>query len=130
MLKWRRESILDVYSLLIALFLFASPWLFAYANPTAKLDLWASSGAVAVVSIATLVAFSMWEEWLNLLLGAWLMLSPWVIGFTHTRAMHFSVGIGVAVAFFAAIELFLIYDASTPEPASQDPASHGPAAGG
>jgi hypothetical protein len=130
MLKWRRESILDIYSLLIALFLFVTPWLFAYANPKAKLDLWASSGAVAVVSIATLVAFSMWEEWLNLLLGAWLMLSPWVIGFTHTRAMHFSIGIGVAVAFFAAIELFLVYDASTRDPTSQDPASHGPAAGG
>ena len=121
--KWRKESVLDIYNLLLALFLFATPWLFAYGNADAKIDLWASSAAVAVVSIATFVAFSIWEEWLNLLLGAWLILSPWVIGFAHTRAMHYSIGIGAAVAFFAAVELLLIYDASTQDPVSRSSAS-------
>ena len=101
--KWRKESILDIYSLLLAI----------------KIDVWASSAAVAAVSIATLVAFSVWEEWLNLLLGAWLILSPWVIGFAHTRAMHYSIGIGATVAFFTAIELLLVYDASTQDPVSR-----------
>ena len=32
MLKWRRESVLDIYNLVLALFLFITPWLFAYAN--------------------------------------------------------------------------------------------------
>ena len=40
------------------------------------------------------------------------------------RAMHFSIGIGVVIAFLAALELFLLYDADhaaapqggTPEP--------------
>jgi hypothetical protein len=39
--------------------------------------------------------------------------SPWVLGFAHTRAMHFSIGIGSAVAFLAALELFLIFDNSS-----------------
>ena len=121
--KWRKESVLDVYNLLLALFLFATPWLFAYGNADAKIDLWASSAAVAAVSIATFVTFSIWEEWLNLLLGAWLILSPWVIGFAHTRAMHYSIGIGAAVAYFAAVELLLIYDASTRDPVSPSSAS-------
>ena len=121
--KWRKESVLDIYNLLLALFLFATPWLFAYGNADAKIDLWASSAAVAAVSIATFVAFSIWEEWLNLLLGAWLILSPWVIGFAHTRAMHYSIGIGAAVAYFAAVELLLIYDASTQDPVSPSSAS-------
>jgi SPW repeat len=121
--KWRKESVLDIYNLLLALFLFATPWFFAYGNADAEIDLWGSSAAVAAVSIATFVAFSIWEEWLNLLLGAWLILSPWVIGFAHTRAMHYSIGIGAAVAYFAAVELFLIYDASTQDPVFPSSAS-------
>jgi SPW repeat len=119
MLKWYKESILDIYSLLLALFLFATPWLFAFRNGEAKMDVWASSAAVAVVSILALIAFSSWQEWLNLLLGIWLIISPWVIGFTHTRAMHYSIGIGAAVAFFAWIELVLIYDAPIQDPRSR-----------
>lgn len=110
MLKWRRESALDVYNLLLALFLFVTPWLFAYTNEGARIDLWVSSAMIAIVSLTTFIAFSNWEEWLNLLLGVWLVVSPWVLGFTHTRAMHYSIGIGIAVAFLAALEILLLYD--------------------
>ena len=36
MLKWRRELALDAYNFLFALFLFATPWLFAYAKRRRK----------------------------------------------------------------------------------------------
>jgi hypothetical protein len=107
-MRWRRESALDVYTGAFGLFLFASPWLFAYANEKARIDVWASGAAIVAVSIAAVVAFSDWEEWLNLLLGIWIFVSPWVLGFTHTRAMHVSIGVGALVAFVAAIELWLI----------------------
>ena len=110
MLKWRRESVFDVYNLLLALFLFATPWLFAYADENAKIDIWASSALIAAVCATTFIVFSNWEEWLNLLLGIWLISSPWVLGFTHTRAMHFSIGIGIVVAFMAALEIWILYD--------------------
>ena len=113
MLKWRRESVLDIYNLVFALFLFVTPWLFAYSNEDAKIDLWTSSALIAAVSLATFIAFSNWEEWLNLLLGVWLVGSPWVLGFTHTRAMHYSIGIGAVVAFLAALEIWLVYDGSS-----------------
>ena len=112
-LKWRSESVLDIYKLLLALFLFVTPWLFAYANEEAKIDLWASSAAIVVLSFAALIAFSYWEEWLNFLIGLWLVVSPWVLGFAHTRAMHYSIGIGAVVAFLAALEMWLVYDASS-----------------
>ena len=55
--------------------------------------------------------FSNWEEWLNLLLGFWLVASPWALGFTHIKAMHISIGIGIVVAFMAALEQWLVnYD--------------------
>lgn len=117
MRNWRREWVLDLYKLLLAMFLFGFPWLFARANATAAMDLQASSAAIAVLSLAAMVAFANWEEWANLLLGIWLIVSPWVLGFAHTRAMHFSIGVGAMVAFLAALELWLVYDAAHPEPA-------------
>lgn len=115
---WRRESILDFYNLLLAAVLFASPWVFALTNGTGKLDLRASSAAIAAISLAAIVAYANWEEWINLLLGLWLIVSPWILGFAHSRAMHFSIGLGAAVAFLAALELFLVYEAAHPDHAA------------
>jgi hypothetical protein len=112
MRKWRAESILDLYNLVLAMLLFVSPWLFAHANGAAAVDLRASGAAIALVSLAAMVVFSNWEEWANLLLGIWLIASPWVLGFAHTGAMHFSIGVGAAVAFLAALELWLLYEAA------------------
>ena len=107
-MRWRRPFVLDFYTATFGVFLFVSPWLFAYANKNARLDLWASGAAIAAISIAAIVALSYWEEWLNLLLGFWLIASPWVLGFAHTRAMHASIGLGAMVAFIAALELWLV----------------------
>ena len=106
-MKWRRESAIDLYNLLFGVFLFISPWLFAYVSEEARLDVWISAMAIAAVSIAAIVAFSDWEEWFNLAVGFWLMASPWVLGFAHTRPMHVCIGIGAMVAFVAALELWL-----------------------
>ena len=64
-MRWRRQFALDFYTAAFGLFLFVSPWLFAYASETARLDLWASGAAIAAISIAAIFAFSNWEEWLN-----------------------------------------------------------------
>ena len=110
-MRLRRESALDCYTVAFGLFLFVSPWLFAYANEGVRIDLWTSGAAIAAMSVAAIVAFARWEEWLNLLLGFWLIASPWALGFAHTRAMHVSIAIGALVAFFAALELWLVkYD--------------------
>jgi hypothetical protein len=111
MKPWRRESALDLYNLVLAAILLISPWLFTLTNTRARIDLWASSLAVILISLAAIAAFAKWEEWANLILGVWLIASPWILGFAHNRAMHFSIGIGLAITFLAALELFLLYDA-------------------
>lgn len=108
-MKFRRISALDFYAAAFGLFLFASPWLFAYVSETVRVEIWASGAAIAAIAIAAIVAFSDWEEWLNLLLGIWLVISPWVLGFVHTRAMHVSILIGAMVAFIAGLELWLTH---------------------
>ena len=107
--RLRRVSALDVYEIVFGLFLLVSPWLFAYVSEKARIDIWASGAAIAAISIAAIVVFSNWEEWLNLLLGVWLIISPWLLGFMHTKAMHVSILIGAMVAFVAALELWLVH---------------------
>src|SRR5262249_28876585 len=117
---WRREAVLDLYNLVLAVLLFASPWLFKLTNGTARLDFCVGGAAIAAISIGALVAFASWEEWASLALGAWLVASPWLLGFAHARATHFSVAIGAAVAYLALIELYLQYDATHVAPSAQD----------
>ena len=107
-MKWRSESVLDLYNLSFGLFLFVSPWLFAYASESARIEVWTIGALITAISIGAVVAFADWEEWINFLLGVWLMVSPWILGFVHTRAMHVSIGVGAMVAFFAVLELWLV----------------------
>ena len=46
-----------------------------------------------------------WQDWINLLLGIWLFISPWAVGFEGTqRAASWNAWIlGVAVVVFSAI---------------------------
>ena len=108
----RSESVLDIYNLLLAMMLFASPWFFAHASRAAGIDLRLSSAAIIILSLAAMIAYSTWEEWINLALGLWLVVSPYLLGFAHTPAMHFSIGIGSAIVFFAGLELWLRYEAA------------------
>jgi hypothetical protein len=115
-LKRRRESILDVYNLVVGLFLVASPLFVAYVNNVGRDDIWLSGAIVVLTSIAAIVVFSDWEEWINLALGLWLIASPWVLGFAHTKAMHISMFAGIIVTYFAALELWLIHYYEKPDP--------------
>ena len=123
MRKWHRETVLDLYNLLLAALLFVSPWLFRLTNGSGKMDLWATGAVIALISLAAMIAYRDWEEWANFLLGLWLIASPWLLGFAHTSAMHFSIGIGIVIAFLAVLDLWLHYDATHSEPAHQDRAN-------
>ena len=111
MIKWQeRETAPDVYNLFLAVVLFVSPWLFRLTNEPGKVDLWVTGPVIGIASLAAVIAYRDWEEWLNVLMGVWLIVSPWLLGFPHTRAMHISIGIGVVVVLLALLDLFLHYE--------------------
>ena len=118
----RQSAYIDGINLILAIILFVSPWIFGLPAGPASVNAMIAGIVIGVVAIAALVSLAQWEEWVNLLLGLWLIVSPWVLGFAHTRAMHFSIGVGATVAFLAALELWLVYDATHPESlASSEP---------
>src|SRR5262249_704546 len=109
MLKRRREAVFDVYNLVVGAFLFLSPWLLGFTVENARLDIWAVGAAIVVLSLAAIMLFAEWEEWLNLLLALWLIASPWILGFAHTRAMHWAIGLGTVSLFLTALEIWVIH---------------------
>ncbi|HTV38290.1 MAG TPA: SPW repeat protein [Xanthobacteraceae bacterium] len=104
---WCSVRLCDVVNLALGGMLFFSPWLFGL--PTGAQ--WQTASIVgiviAVLSIAALAAFAVWEEWLNLLAGLILIVSPWLLGFQDSQAMTIDVAIGVVVATLAAVEAWL-----------------------
>jgi len=124
MRKWRSESALDLYNVVLAAVLFAAPWLFRLTNGTARVDFWLCSAAVVALSLAAIFAYANWEEWVNLLVGVWLIASPWILGFPQVRAMHFAIVIGALVVFMALLELWLEYEKVHPMHASATPEQH------
>ncbi len=58
---------------------------------------------VAFVALFVWLAFVAWQEWINVALGAWLLVSPWVLGFHASPALRWNAVItGVVVAALAA----------------------------
>jgi hypothetical protein len=118
-IKWRQESVLDAYNLALGAFLFVSPWLAAATHGIMGEEAWVSGALIILISVASLIAFARWEKWIVLALGLWLAISPWLLGFHNATAMKINVGVGLLVAYFAALELFLIYDSASPEAPSR-----------
>lgn len=109
MRSMRRDAILDIYQLLLAVFLFVSPWLFAFVNRTLRADDWLSAALVAVISFTALVAFREWQAWINFILGMWISASPWILGFQPPVAMRINLAIGLLISYLAIFDLWLIH---------------------
>lgn len=94
----------DWVNLIIAAWLFISPWALQVSPEAAMAwNAWAFAVVVGVFSIVALVRAQPWEEWINLIVGAWLFISPWALGFlmmTNVTANFMIVG---ALIFLLAV---------------------------
>jgi len=108
---WTNAKLCDVANLILGVILFFSPWLFGLAAGAPWQTASTIGILVAALSIAALAAFAVWEEWLNLIAGLWLIVSPWLLGFQDPQAKTIDVSIGMIVAALAAFEVWLASDA-------------------
>jgi uncharacterized membrane protein len=109
------DTAIDVANVVAGVALALSPWLFGYtANAAASWNAWVVGVIIAIVAIGALVSFRQWEEWINLALGAWAVISPWVLGFSAVAAATYAhVVLGLIVLVLAAAELWLVYRRTT-----------------
>lgn len=117
--EWTNAKLCDVANLILGAILFFSPWMFGFAAGAQSQNAYVTGIIIAVLSIAALAAFAVWEEWLNLIVGLWAVVSPWVLGFQGTTAMSVHLVIGILVAVLAAIELWMMYQRPPPQTAAR-----------
>ena len=93
----------DPVNALVGLWLIASPWVLSFQSDRNAL---ANACIVGILLIATAVGAIFvpraWEEWTETALGVWLMVAPWVLGFSALQAARVStVASGAVVAILA-----------------------------
>lgn len=90
----------DWVNLILAIWLFFAP-AFNLAPSTTGVIAWNGyifGVAVAVFAIWALAQPHRWEEWINLVFGVWLIIAPFVLGFTdHTGSMWNHIIVGVII---------------------------------
>lgn len=93
----------DSVNVVLGAWLVASPWLLGYqAQSNLKWNSVILGLLIAAVALYAMVQVFAWEEWVGMLFGAWLIVSPWVLGFSAvTAAMLNAVIVGAAVAALA-----------------------------
>ncbi len=113
--KWRKESTLDVINLVLGVGLISAPWVFGFTGvEMANRNAWIAGAVIGVTSIAALVFFAEWEEWVNLVLGLWVAVSPWALSFhlaIGETAVRAQVALGLVIAALAAVELWMLHRA-------------------
>jgi hypothetical protein len=109
--RWRQGAIIDFIKLALAAFLILTPWVFGFTSAAvASGNAWISGAVIGLASIAAIVALAEWEEWVSLILGLWVGISPWLLGYHATiiSAMRANAAIGIAVVLLTAAELAMI----------------------
>ena len=88
----------DPANIVLAIWLFISPWVLQFGSQASTVQPVSGSAAVAAVSYAawdawvlsvivflvSLSAMGRWargQEWINMILGAWIFAAPWALGF-------------------------------------------------
>ena len=92
----------DSLTFVLGAVLFFSPWLFGFVDThtVAAMNAHVVGAVLAVMALMALFAFQTWEEWVTGVLGAWLVISPWFLGFGTVEVpllTHLVVGVAVIV---------------------------------
>jgi hypothetical protein len=108
--KWQ-----DWINLILAVWLFISPWVLGFfpggavASMPASWTAWVLGVVIAVFSIAALYKAQPWEEWINLIAGVLLFISPLVFSYYTTTI----VGMWNALIVGALVFILSIWDLNT-----------------
>ena len=93
----------DAVNIILSIWLFVSPWALGFSGAEVPAwNAWEVAVIVFVLSVASLTQFQKWEEWINVLLGIWLIISPWVLHFSAaTRETSNAIIVGIVVGLLA-----------------------------
>jgi len=99
----------DWFNLILGAWLILAPFIgIGVSNDVAAGNSYVSGAVIAIFAIAAIARPQMWEEWVNLIAGAWLIVAPFALGFTLQQGPMWNqvvVGLLVVVdAVWAALQ--------------------------
>jgi SPW repeat len=103
------ETLVDIANLYLGGFLSQAPTMLGFESGPENVNAHLVGVAIIGLAIAAIYAHLDLEEWLNLALGLWLIVSPWVLHFDSGVARDVHVVIGALVAGLAALELWIMH---------------------
>ena len=111
--RYRAAALIDVINLLLGMLLFFAPWMFGFVSTLASENAWLSGALISLLATTAILAFDAREQRLNLLVGLWVVVSPWLLGLHAERHIHFIVGL--LLVGLVLLELWLNGDAEDSE---------------
>ncbi len=106
MKRWTRWQ--DWGSLLLGIVLFVSPWFLATASQASSAwNAWIVGILVALVALWALMQPDISvPQWLGIVLGAWLVIAPWMLGFAAIGAAAWTAWIiGILLIVLGALTM-------------------------
>lgn len=94
----------DSANVILGLWMLVSPWVLAYqAEARPMWNAVVLGILIAAVALYAMVKVFAWEEWANAVFGAWLIASPWLLGFMSMHAVMLNAGIVGAATLVLAL---------------------------
>lgn len=91
----------------LGIWLLLSPWILLFEkDPVATRNAVIVGSLIVVTEAVTLSVFRVWEEWVNVALGAWLAVSPWALPITDGSARANFLIVGLLIAGLALYEVW------------------------
>jgi uncharacterized membrane protein HdeD (DUF308 family) len=105
------KNVQDWINLICGVLLFVSPWALGFSGDLmAARTAWVGGVIIFVAGIAALVQFVEWEEWVALIVGALVIIAPWVFGFAAIHvAMWSCVVLGAIVVLSSISEIWAVH---------------------
>ncbi|CAM3912685.1 SPW repeat protein [Castellaniella denitrificans] len=99
-----KERWQPILALILGAYVIASPWLIPYFLADARLALepawhhYFAGLAIVIVAVFAIMSFGSWTSWLEALLGIWMIIAPWLLGFSSLPVVTWnSVIVGIAL---------------------------------
>lgn len=96
-------------SLALAALLLVSPWLLDFSDlAIAANTAWVSAVVIGVFSLAAIIRFAEWKEWINLAMGVFLVIAPYGLNFAYINSAAAAfVGIGSFIIAISVSDLWI-----------------------
>jgi multisubunit Na+/H+ antiporter MnhB subunit len=107
----------DPVNAVLGVALVVSPWVLDYSSETFAMSNAVVIGlALVAAALGAMLAPKAWEEWTEAVLGLWMVISPWMLAYSHVQvAMYAAVVVGLIVVLLALWTLATDKDFSLPK---------------